>query len=66
MSGRFKYECPAPGCDGVMHGDFGDDVTCPQCGRTYTTDWDYTGADSMSAWIVGERPESADSEGRAQ
>lgn len=60
--GRFTYTCPAKDCEGEMRGSVGDDVTCPVCSRTWTTDWEYTDEDSMTAWITGE---AADGRGEA-
>ena len=48
----FDYECP--NCGKNLEGSFGDDVTCTDCNKTFETDWDYTGFDYMSAWIVKE------------
>ena len=48
---RFEYDCPH--CGKEMEGSFGDDVDCTTCNKTYETDWDYSGEDSMAAWLTG-------------
>ena len=44
---------------------FGDDVTCPHCGATNTTEWEYDGDDIVD-WTTGvryEQPTEKPSEG---
>ena len=48
----FEYECPH--CDEELKGDFGEDVHCKKCNKTYETDWDYTASDSMSDLLKGK------------
>lgn len=48
---KLIYDCP--NCDKELEGDFGDNVTCDDCNKTYETDWDYVG-DSIACWIIGE------------
>jgi hypothetical protein len=31
-----------------------DGVTCPECGRTWSTDWDYVAEDSRAWWLDRE------------
>ena len=64
--GRFEYECRTPECEGTMRGDFGDDVTCPVCGTTWETEWDYTDAmeGSMAWWITGPKERESGPERR--
>jgi len=52
MSGYFEYECPE--CGTEMIGTFGEDVTCPECGRSYETDYDNYAEDSYGGWITKE------------
>ena len=47
---RFTYECPY--CNKEMSGDFGDDVSCSDCEKTYETDWE-TSDDGWSCWLTG-------------
>lgn len=46
-----KYECPH--CDEDLDGSFGDNVYCPDCNKSYETDWDYTSSDSIGCWLNG-------------
>lgn len=44
-----------PDCDAEIEPEsfpFGDDVTCPRCGRVYKTDWDYLNEDDDRAWWI--------------
>ena len=55
---RFEYECPH--CGNEMEGDFGEDVHCEKCNKTYETDWEYTNVEEgcMSAWLIGKETNS--------
>ena len=50
----FEYECPE--CDNTLHGGFGEDVHCDECGKTFETDFDYSDAmeGNLAAWIERE------------
>lgn len=46
------YECPS--CGFEMRGDFGKNVYCPACDKTYETDSDTNDDESFSCWLTGK------------
>lgn len=49
---NFNYNCPH--CDEEMTGSFGDNVYCPNCDKTYETEWEYVTEDYFGWWLTGK------------
>jgi hypothetical protein len=46
---RLTYDCPE--CGKELSGNFGDEVTCEDCNKTYETEWEYVG-DNIACWVT--------------
>lgn len=46
------YECP--NCGEELEGDFGENVFCEKCNKTYETQYDYGGNYDLMCWITKE------------
>ena len=54
QEGGFTYDCPH--CNFEMRGDFGDNVYCPECDKSYETEWEYAdGEYGMFAWLIEDK-----------
>jgi len=52
---QVELDCGDPDCDGeITDWVFGDDVTCPTCGKVWATDYETNYDDDIQGpWITG-------------